>query len=117
MTVNIYDDLNKLEETFRKTDEFAEVQNAIETVVADEEAAKLFKNFREVQVELQQKQIQGEEIEVEEIENVRSVVQVGQENEKIMIMLQVEMKLSVLIDEVNRVVMMPVQDIYEKLNA
>ena len=65
MTVNIYDDLNKLEETFRKTDEFAEVQNAIETVVADEEAAKLFKNFREVQVELQQKQMQGEEIDAD----------------------------------------------------
>ncbi|HLR10345.1 MAG TPA: YlbF family regulator [Sporosarcina sp.] len=117
MTVNIYDDLNKLEETFRKTDEFAEVQNAIETVVADEEAAKLFKNFREVQVELQQKQMQGEEIDAEELENAQSIAQLAQENEKIMAMLQAEMKLSGLIDEVNRVLMKPVQDIYEKLNA
>ena len=36
MTVNIYDDLNKLEATFRKTEEFAEVEQAVEEVKADE---------------------------------------------------------------------------------
>ena len=32
MTVNIYDDLNKLEATFRKTEEFAEVEQAVNEV-------------------------------------------------------------------------------------
>lgn len=116
MTVNIYDDLNKLEETFRKTEEFAEVEEAIEAVVADEEAAKLFKAFREIQVELQEKQRQDEEISPEELENAQNIAQNAQENEKIMAMLQSEMKLSGLIDEVNRVLMQPVQALYEKFN-
>lgn len=116
MTVNIYDDLNNLEATFRQTDEFAEVEQAIETVVADEEAAKLFKAFREVQVELQQKQMQGEEIDAEELESAQTIAQNAQENEKIMAMLQAEMKLSGLIDEINGVLMKPVQALYEKLN-
>ena len=38
MTVNIYDDLNKLEATFRKTTEFAEVEQAVGVVKADEDA-------------------------------------------------------------------------------
>ena len=38
MTVNIYDDLNRLEATFRKTTEFSEVQQAVEVVKADEDA-------------------------------------------------------------------------------
>ena len=50
MTVNIYDDLNKLEATFRKTTEFSEVREAVEVVKADEEALALFKNFRKIQL-------------------------------------------------------------------
>ena len=115
MTVNIYDDLNKLEATFRKTTEFAEVLQAVEVVKADEEALALFKNFRKIQLTLQEKQMQGEEFEAEELEYAQKTAQLAQANPKIMKMLEAEMKLSGLIDEVNRVLMKPVQEIYESI--
>lgn len=115
MTVNIYDDLNKLESTLRRTDEFAEVKNAIEEVKKDSQAAELFKSFRKIQMTLQQKQMQGEEIAHEELEYAQKTAQLAQQNEKIMQMLQAEMKLSGLIEEVNRVLMKPVQDLYETM--
>lgn len=115
MSVNIYDDLNRLEATFRKTAEFAEVQQAVEIVKEDEEALTLFKKFREIQLTLQQKQMQGEEIAEEELEKAQETAQFAQANEKIMAMLESEMKLSGLIEEVNRVLMKPVQDIYESI--
>ncbi|MBO1915336.1 YlbF family regulator, partial [Microvirga sp. 3-52] len=65
MTVNIYDDLNKLEATFRQTTEFSEVQQAVGVVKADEEALALFKNFRKIQLDLQEKQMAGEEVEAD----------------------------------------------------
>lgn len=115
MKVNIYDDLNKLESSFRKTEEFAEVSTAIEAVRADEQASELFKSFRKIQVTLQEKQMQGEEIAPEELEYAQKTAQLAQQNEKIMEMLQAEMKLSGLIEEVNRVLMKPVQELYETL--
>ena len=115
MTVNIYDDLNRLEATFRKTTEFSEVQKAVEVVKADEDALALFKNFRKIQLDLQEKQMAGEEVEADELEYAQKTAQLAQSNEKIMAMLEAEMKLSGLIEEVNRVLMKPVQEIYESI--
>ncbi len=115
MTVNIYDDVNKLEATFRKTAEFLEVQQAVEEVKQDEVALELFKSFRKIQVSLQEKQMQGEEVLPEELEYAQKTAQLAQQNPKIMTMLEAEMKLSSIIDEVNRVLMKPVQEIYETI--
>lgn len=116
MTVNIYDDMNKLESTLRKTDEYTAVKTAMADVQADEEASTLFKSFREIQMNLQQKQMAGEEIAGEELEHAQKTAQLAQENPKIMAMLEAEMKLSSLIEEINRVVLKPVQDLYENFD-
>ena len=115
MTVNIYDDLNRLEATFRQTEQFAKVEQAIDEVKQDEEALALFKNFRKIQLSLQEKQMQGEEVVAEELEYAQKTAQLAQTNEKIMKMLDAEMQLSGLIEEVNRVLMKPVQNMYESI--
>ena len=111
--INIYDDINKLEQTLRQTDEFSNVQSAVESVKADEQALALFQSFRKVQLSLQEKQMNGEEISGEEIEYAQKTAQLAQGNEKIFHMLQAEMALSQLIEEVNRVLIKPVQELYE----
>ena len=113
MTINIYDDINRLETTFRKTTEYAAVEKAVAEVKADAQALALFKSFRDLQMTLQQKQIQGEEISGEELEYAQKTAQLAQSNPKIEQMLQAEMALSGLIEEVNRVLMKPVQSLYE----
>lgn len=116
MTVNIYDDINKLESTLRKTDEYLAVKTAMQEVKANEEALALFESFRDIQMNLQQKQMAGEEILEEELEQAQQTAQIAQENPVIMNMLNAEMKLSGLIEEVNRIVLKPVQDLYESFN-
>ena len=113
MTVNIYDDINRLENTFRKTAEYAAVQQAVAEVKSDDQALALFKSFRDLQMTLQQKQMQGEEISGEELEYAQKTAQLAQTNPKIEKMLQAEMALSGLMDEVNRVLMKPVQALYD----
>ncbi|EPD50709.1 hypothetical protein HMPREF1210_02679 [Paenisporosarcina sp. HGH0030] len=113
MSVNIYDDINRLETTFRKTSEYASVQKAVAAVKADEQALALFKSFRDLQMTLQQKQMQGEEISGEELEYAQKTAQLAQSNPKIEQMLQAEMALSGLMEDVNRVLMKPVQALYE----
>ncbi|CEG23504.1 hypothetical protein BN1080_02482 [Planococcus massiliensis] len=115
MAVNIYDDINKLESTFRNTEEFTKLQAAVEAVTADAEANDLFKGFRDLQMTLQQKQAQGEEITEEEMMSAQATAQAAQGNPKILAMLEAEMGLSQIIDEVNRVLIKPVQSLYESM--
>lgn len=115
MAVNIYDDINKLEASFRSTEEFQKLEQAVAEVTADNEANELFKKFRDLQVTLQQKQQQGEEITEEEMMSAQTTAQAAQENQKILTMLEAEMGLSQMIEEVNRVLIKPVQSLYESM--
>lgn len=112
--MNIYDDINRLEATLRTTSEMEDVKQAIEAVKSDEEAKNLFESFRKIQMTLQEKQVKGEEIAGEELEYAQKTAQLAQSNEKIMAMLEAEMKLSQLIEEINRILLKPVQELYEQ---
>ncbi len=113
--INIYDDINKLQGTFRKMDEFKALETAVEEVRSDEEAKTFFTNFRDIQLKLQQKQMAGEEISEEEMTYVQKAAQLAQSNPKILAMLEAEMALSNIIEEVNRVLFQPIQGLYEGL--
>ncbi|OZS79035.1 hypothetical protein CF394_01035 [Tetzosporium hominis] len=112
--MNIYDDINKLETTLRQTAEMQGVKEAIQAVKEDQEAKDLFESFRKIQMTLQEKQVKGEEIAGEELEYAQKTAQLAQSNEKILAMLEAEMKLSQLIEEINRVLLKPVQELYEQ---
>lgn len=111
--INIYNEINALEATFRKTAEFEALQEAVAVVKADEDALKLFQNFRKVQMDLQQKQMAGEELLEDELVYAQKTAQLAQQNEKILAMLEAEMKLSSVIEEVNRILVKPVQALYD----
>ncbi|MFD4492356.1 YlbF family regulator [Lysinibacillus fusiformis] len=113
--VNIYNDINALEATFRKTPEFEALQAAVEVVKSDEEALNVFKNFRKIQIELQKKQLAGEDLLEDELVYAQKASQLVQQNEKISDMLEAEMKLSKVIEEVNRILIKPIQGLYEDI--
>ncbi|SCX68912.1 Cell fate regulator YlbF, YheA/YmcA/DUF963 family (controls sporulation, competence, biofilm development) [Lysinibacillus fusiformis] len=113
--VNIYNDINALEATFRKTPEFEALQAAVEVVKSDEEALNVFKNFRKIQIELQKKQLAGEDLLEGELVYAQKASQLVQQNEKISAMLEAEMKLSKVIEEVNRILIKPIQGLYEDI--
>ncbi|KPN97942.1 YlbF family regulator [Lysinibacillus sp. ZYM-1] len=111
--INIYNDINALEATFRKIPEFEALQTAVEVVKNDEEALNVFKNFRKIQIELQKKQLAGEDLLEDELVYAQKASQLAQQNEKISAMLEAEMKLSKVIEEVNRILIKPIQSLYE----
>ena len=115
MAVNIYDDINQLESTFRKTEEFQNLEKSVGEVTADKEAADLFRTFRDLQLKLQEKQMKGEEIAGDEMEYAQKVAQLAQQNPKILEMLEAEMALSKIIDEVNKAMTRPVQSLYDTM--
>lgn len=111
--MTIYNEIAKLESIFRETKEFKVLQETVEEVKKDEEARTLFVNFRNIQQKLQQKQMAGEELLEDEYVYLQKTAQLAQQNVKILAMLEAEMAMSTVIEEVNRMLVEPIQSLYE----
>lgn len=113
--VNIYDDINKLESTLRKTEEFKALKEAVEIVRGDEQSRKLFTNFRDIQMKLQEKQMRGEELLEDEYMYLQKTAQLAQQNPQILAMLEAEMAVGKMIEEINSIIVKPIQTLYDGL--
>ena len=112
MMSNIYDSAYVLEKDIRESQEFISLKEAFETVMNDEAAKQMFDNFRDTQMELQEKQMQGLEISEEEVEKARQVVELVQQHEEISKLMEAEQKLNVVINDVSRIITKPLEELY-----
>jgi len=114
MTVNIYDSANQLEQDLRKTDEYQNLNKAFTALQNDPEAKQLYEEFRQIQQTLQQKQQSGQEITEEESQQAQEISTKVGENEILANLIESEKQLSEVIEEVNKIAMKPVQDLYQQ---
>ena len=110
---NVYDQANALESALRQSDEFLQMQDLYKKVNEDETSKKLFDEFRELQMTLQQKQMQGEELLEEDIQKAQSSAQEIENDENIKGLMEAEQKMSQLIQDLNRVIMKPIEELYQ----
>ncbi|WP_166627048.1 YlbF family regulator [Jeotgalicoccus sp. S0W5] len=110
---NVYDQANALESALRQSEEFQQMQELYSKVNENEESKKLFDEFRELQMTLQQKQMQGEELLEEDIQKAQSSAQEIENDENIKGLMEAEKKMSQLIQDLNRVIMKPIEELYE----
>lgn len=113
MSTNIYDTANALEKELRDSEEYTVLVAAFNEVKKDEAASKMYFDFQEVQIKLQQKQMSGEQITEEEIAEAQNLAQTSGENDVIKGLMEAEQRLSTLIEDLNRIIMKPVQDVYQ----
>mgnify|MGYP001267546772 CR=1 FL=1 len=111
---NIYDLAYDLEKGLRESDEFKQLKLAYEKVMNDPSTKQMFDNFRNVQLQLQQKQMQGEEITQEEIEQARKVVELVQQQEDIANLMNQEQRLDQLISDLSRIITKPLEELYSQ---
>ena len=115
MAINLYDSAYGLETAIRQSDEYTQLQQAYKEVNADPAAKQMFDQFRKIQMDLQQKQMMGQEISEQEIAQAQSTVGVVQKNEKIARLMQAEQRMSMVIGELNKLIMKPLEDLYGKM--
>ena len=111
--VNVYDQANALESALRESEEFQQMKELYSKVNEDAESKKLFDDFRNIQMTLQQKQMQGEELLEEEIQKAQNSAQEIENDENIKGLMEAEQKMSQLIQDLNRVIMKPIEELYE----
>ncbi|WP_430787853.1 YlbF family regulator [Virgibacillus flavescens] len=109
---NIYDSAYELEKAITESEEFKGLQSAYDTVMSDESAKQMFENFRNTQMELQEKQMQGQEITEEEVEKARQVVELVQQHEDISKLMEQEQRLNMVINDVSRIITKPLEELY-----
>ncbi|MBJ7896132.1 YlbF/YmcA family competence regulator [Bacillus atrophaeus] len=112
MAGNFYDAAYDLEKAIRESEEYTRLKGLYDEVNADESAKRMFENFRDVQLKLQQKQMSGEEITQGEVEQAQKTVALVQQHEKISQLMEAEQRMSMLIGELNKVIMKPLEELY-----
>ncbi|AKS68885.1 hypothetical protein RN70_04885 [Staphylococcus schleiferi] len=112
MAVNLYDYANKLEQALRESDEYKAIKDAYAKVEADENSKKLFDEFRETQLNFQQKQMQGEEIGEEDLQKAQEQAQQIEKDSNISELMNAEQKMSQVFQEINQIIVKPLDEIY-----
>jgi len=112
MAEKIFASAGTLEQAIRESEEFHRLKQLYEEVFSDEETRNLFTNFRDMQLRLQEKQMKMEPISEEEVKEAQETVSLIQANEKIVQLMQAEQEMSVVIMEINKIVMKPLEELY-----
>lgn len=112
MAVNLYDSAYALETAIRQSAEYIQLNQAYNQVNADPQAKQMFEQFREIQMNLQQKQMMGQDISEQEIQQAQATVGLVQQNSKISQLMEAEQRMSMIIGELNKVIMKPLEDLY-----
>jgi len=109
---NVHDSAHALEKDIRNSDEFQELEAIFSKVMNDATSKEMFDQFRNTQLELQEKQMQGIDISEEEVENAREVVEAVQKNEDISQLMEAEQRLNVVINDISRIITKPLEELY-----
>ncbi|MFD1672716.1 YlbF family regulator [Agrilactobacillus yilanensis] len=113
MAVNIYDTANQLEQELQQTPEFLALQKAFADVKNDDFAYASFKKFQEKQMELQQKQMNGQDFTEEDITEMQNMSDQLSKFDTINKLMTEERSMSTLMDDLNRIISKPISDIYQ----
>lgn len=109
---NVYDAAYSLEKAIRESDDFKHLKQLYDQVNNDVSSKRLFDRFRETQFELQQKQMMGQDISDEDIQKAQQQFTLIQQHEAISRLMQAEERMSMIINDLNRVIMKPLEELY-----
>jgi cell fate (sporulation/competence/biofilm development) regulator YlbF (YheA/YmcA/DUF963 family) len=112
MSTNLYDVAYEMERAIRGSREYSELKGLYDQVNADQSARGMFENFRNIQMMLQQKQMSGQEITPEEVEQAQKTVALVQQHPTIARLMEAEQRMSMAIAELNKIIMKPLEELY-----
>lgn len=109
---NSYDIAYKLEKEIRESNEYKNLKKSYEEIEKDEVTKKMFDNLREIQMKLQEAQFRGEDISDEDVQTAQKLFEIAQQSPLISNLMNAEHHANVLIQDINRIISKPLQDIY-----
>lgn len=113
MAVNIYDTANQLERDLRETQQYLDLKEAYKAIKEDEEANAVLTEFQGMQQTVYMKQQTGQEVTEEEIADAQAASDKMMNNDLAVELMDKEKALNQVIQDINQIIMKPIQEIYE----
>ncbi|MEF2968844.1 YlbF family regulator [Paenibacillus sp. M1] len=110
--MNIYDKANELAKALRESQEVADITAAMKLVEADPESKRMLDDFRVRQSGMQQAMMNGEMPAQEEMEKMEKLFDTLSLNLNIRRLFEAEQRLSVIIQDINKIITDSLQDLY-----
>lgn len=110
--MNIYDKANELAKAMKESQEVQEIMSAMKLIEADPESKQMLDNFRERQMEVQQRMMSGDMPSQEEMEKMEKLFEVLSLNLNIRRLFDAERRLSIILEDVNKIISDSLQHLY-----
>lgn len=115
--MTIHDKAHDLAKALKESNEVNEISSAMALIDADPESKRMLEDFRVKQMEIQQRMMSGDMPSQEEMENMEKLFQVISMNLNIRRLFDAEQRLSVIIEDVNKIISDSLQHLYGGANA
>ncbi|MGG3889566.1 YlbF family regulator [Metabacillus fastidiosus] len=112
MSKTLYDIAYDFEKILRQSNEYTNLKRVYTEVNADPVAKQLFNKFNNSQMELEKKQMEGQQILQQEVEAFQKIAAAVQRNKKISELMKADHQVNILILELNKIITKPIQEIY-----
>jgi cell fate (sporulation/competence/biofilm development) regulator YlbF (YheA/YmcA/DUF963 family) len=109
--MNVYDKAYELARALKESVELKELKQAKAQIDADPDTKRMFDDFRERQMELQKKMMSGEMPPKEDMEKMEKLYEVVGLNPAIRKLFEAERRLSVIMEDVQRIIAEPLGDV------
>lgn len=110
--MNIYDKAHDLAKAMKESQEVQEITSAMKLIEGDAESKQMLDNFRQRQMEIQQRIMSGDMPSQEEMEKMEKLFEVLSLNLNIRRLFDAERRLSTIIEDVNKIISDSLQDLY-----
>ncbi|CAM2969704.1 YlbF family regulator [Paenibacillus sediminis] len=110
--MNIHDKAHDLAKAIQQSAEVQEITSAMKLIEADPEAKRMLDDFRNRQMELQQRMMSGDMPQADEMEKMEKLFEVLSLNLNIRRLFDAERRLSIIIEDVNKIITDSLQHLY-----
>ena len=108
----MYDHAYELEKAIRNSEEYESLKRIYAAVENDPSAKKVFDSFRNVQMKLQEKQMAGQDISETEVMEAQNIANDVQQNPLVAQLMDAEQRMSMMIQELNKIIIKPLDELY-----
>lgn len=98
--MNVYDDAHRLAASIKSSEEFKEYEKTAKAVDANPELAKMLKDFQEKSMEIQLKQMTGEEIPDDTANSIQQLYGIVMQDPIAAQFLQAQLRFSIMMKDV-----------------
>ena len=115
MTANLYELAQHFENALRNSNEYQRFVRQYSTINADPASKQLLIKLNNMQMNLEQKQMMGQEIRQQEVDELQKITSIAQQNQKIAQLMEADHQVNKLMMELNKIMTKPLEEIYSSL--